>query len=249
MVARPARGASTPLHGAWPSTGRAPLGAGTLGRVSPDAPPSADTRPDHPTDPEETGTDAGPGDEGPRDDGPGQGGGRSSRFGRATIAVVVVTMLGMWGYVLYLAFGPGRQPPIDRLEDPAFAEAGEVLCADAVADVERLPNAGDAATPAERAEVVDRADAVYAGMLDDLAVQASTQVPAGDERDRAEEWIADWRVYLDDRAQYADALRTDPDARLLVSEKPGEGRQITGWIDEFALANRMPSCATPTDVG
>ena len=44
------------------------------------------------------------------------------------------------------------------------------------------------------------------------------------------------------------ALRADPDARLLVSEKPGEARQITGWIDEFALANRMASCATPADV-
>jgi hypothetical protein len=166
-----------------------------------------------------------------------------------TIAVVVLSMLAMWGYVLYLAFGPGRQPPIDRLDDPAFADAGELLCAGAVADVEELPNAGASATPAERADVVDQADAVYAAMLDDLSVQARTQVPEGDERDRAEEWIGDWRVYLDDRAAYADALRSDPDARLLVSEKPGEGRQITGWIDEFALANRMPSCATPTDVG
>jgi hypothetical protein len=34
---------------------------------------------------------------------------------------------------------------------------------------------------------------------------------------------------------------------LLVSEKPGEGQQITGWIDEFATANRMPSCASPSD--
>ena len=36
-------------------------------------------------------------------------------------------------------------------------------------------------------------------------------------------------------------------ACLPVSEKAGEGQQITGWIDEFAKANRMPSCATPTD--
>ena len=64
---------------------------------------------------------------------------------------------------------------------------------------------------------------------------------------RATEWLADWRTYLGDREAYADALRADPDARLLVSEKAGEGRQITGWIDEFANANRMPSCVTPTD--
>ena len=40
---------------------------------------------------------------------------------------------------------------------------------------------------------------------------------------------------------------TDPDARMLVSEKEGEGRHVTAWIDEFAAANRMPSCASPTD--
>ena len=49
--------------------------------------------------------------------------GRSSRVGRVVVIVVVCALVSMWGYVLYLAFGPGRQPPIDRLDDPAFAEA------------------------------------------------------------------------------------------------------------------------------
>jgi hypothetical protein len=83
-------------------------------------------------------------------------------------------------------------------------------------------------------------------MLDDLD-GLSSLAPAGDQRRRADEWLADWRTYLGDRRDYAAALRTNPGARLLVSEKPGEGRQITGWIDEFAKANRMPSCVTPTD--
>jgi hypothetical protein len=204
--------------------------------VSPDAPTDADAR---------TVDDLPDGDDTAAED----ASARRPRLGRLAIGAVVLTLVAMWGYVLYLALGPGRQPPIDRLDDPAFAEAGEVLCADAVADVEDLPNAGASATPDERADVVERANAVYAAMLDDLAVQARTEVPAGDERERAEAWVADWRVYLDDRVAYAEALRTDPEARLLVSEKPGEGRQITGWIDEFALANRMPSCATPTDAG
>jgi hypothetical protein len=83
-------------------------------------------------------------------------------------------------------------------------------------------------------------------MLDDLD-HLETLAPAGDQRRRANEWLSDWRTYLGDRERYADALRADPDARLLVSEKPGEGQQITEWIDEFAKANRMPSCASPTD--
>jgi hypothetical protein len=166
---------------------------------------------------------------------------------RLVLGVVVIALVGMWGYVLYLAFGPGRQPPIDRLEDPAFAEAGEDRCARALDRVELLPVANESQTAAERAAVIARANDVYADMLDDLDGMVDL-APDGDQRRRATEWLADWRTYLGDRQAFVDALRADPEARLLVSEKPGEGRQITGWIDEFAKANRMPSCITPTDV-
>ena len=165
---------------------------------------------------------------------------------RVVLTLVVIALVAMWGYVVYLAFGPGRQPPIDRLDDPAFAEAGEERCAEALDAVGELPVASEAPDAATRADVLDRADAVFAAMLDDLDGMVDL-APAGDQRRRATEWLADWRTYLGDREAFADALRTDPDARLLVSEKEGEGQQITGWIDEFAKANRMPSCVTPTD--
>ena len=165
---------------------------------------------------------------------------------RVVLAGVVLGLVCMWVYVLYLAFGPGRQPPIDRLDDPAFAVAAEARCAAAVADVDLLPLASDSPDAAARAEVLDQANATFAVMLDDLDGMV-TLAPAGDQRRRAGEWLADWRTYLGDRQDYADALRRDPGARLLVSEKPGQGQQITGWIDEFAKANRMPSCTTPLD--
>jgi hypothetical protein len=166
--------------------------------------------------------------------------------GRLAIAAVVVALVLMWGYVLFLAFGPGREPPVDRLDDPAFAQAAEERCAAAVDQVDDLPVASASHTAEERAEVLDQADAVYRSMLDDLDDMVDL-APAGDQRRRVREWLADWRVYLGDREAYADALRADPDARLLVSSKPGEGRQITGWIDEFAKANRAPSCVSPVD--
>lgn len=166
--------------------------------------------------------------------------------GRLAIVAVVVALVSMWGYVLFLAFGPGREPPVDRLDDPAFAQAAEERCAAAVDQVDELPVASASHTAEERAEVLDQADAVYRSMLDDLDDMVDL-APAGDQRRRVREWLADWRVYLGDREAYADALRADPDARLLVSSKPGEGRQITGWIDEFAKANRAPSCVSPVD--
>jgi hypothetical protein len=180
------------------------------------------------------------------DSGDGASVGRRSRLGRTVVLIVVCALLSMWGYVLYLAFGPGRQPPIDRLDDPAFAEAAEQRCTATLEEVDRLPVASTSQTAAERADVLARANAAYAAMLDDLD-DLDTLAPVGDQRRRADEWLGDWRTYLGDREKYAEALRTDPDARLLVSAKAGEGQQITGWIDEFARANRMPSCVSPTD--
>jgi hypothetical protein len=166
---------------------------------------------------------------------------------RIVLSLVVVGLVAMWIYVLYLAFGPGRQPPIDRLANPSFAVAGEARCAEALAVVNELPFADESPNATARAEVIDQANAAFATMLDDLDRLAVREVPTGDQRRRATEWLADWRTYLADRQAYADRLRTDPGARLLVSPKAGQSAQVTEWIDEFAKANRMPSCVTPGD--
>ena len=165
---------------------------------------------------------------------------------RILILVVVAGLVSMWGYVVYLAFWEGRQPPIDRIDDPAFARAAEDRCTEALDRVDELPAAQETTDPAQRAAVLDEANATFAVMLDDLEGML-TLVPAGHERDNATAWLADWRIFLGDREDFADRLRTDADARMLVSEKEGEGRHITEWIDEFAKANRMSSCASPMD--
>lgn len=158
------------------------------------------------------------------------------------LTVVVLAMVAMWGYVLYLAFGPGRQAPPDRLDDPAFAVAAQARCDAALDVVASLPSATESETAADRADVVDEANDVFAAMLDDLAELA----PAGEDGDLVRQWLADWRTYLRDREAYADAVRSDPEAQLLVSAKDRE--QITEFIDAFAADNRMSACATPLDV-
>jgi hypothetical protein len=165
---------------------------------------------------------------------------------KVLLSVVVLGLVSMWVYVVYLAVGPGRQPPIDRLDDPAFAAAAGPRCREAVADVERLPVASETHSPAERAAVLGEANEIFAGMLDDLEGMADL-APAGDQRERTEAWLADWQVLLADREAYADALARDEAAEMLISEKPGTGRHITGWVDEFALANKIDDCATPSD--
>jgi hypothetical protein len=162
--------------------------------------------------------------------------------GRAAATVAVGAMVVMWLYVLYLAVGPGRQPPPDRLDDPAFGRAAQDVCSEALDDVAELPRAVQADTAGERADTIVRANARFGAMLDDLAPLA----PAGEDGEIVAAWIADWRTYLDDREAYADALRTDPDARLFVTARDRE--QITEYIDAFAADNRMPACGTPIDV-
>lgn len=171
---------------------------------------------------------------------------RGGRVLRAFALVTVVSFVGLWGYVLYLAFIEGRQPPVDRLEDPTFALAAEGRCEAAVDEVDGLPPASDASTPEERAVVLDQANGIYETMLADLD-DLTHLVTDDEEAGRVDAWLADWGTFLGDREDYADRLRAGEDSRMLVSEKPGEGRHITGWIDEFALANKMDSCVSPGD--
>lgn len=167
---------------------------------------------------------------------------RSGRVGRAILAVVVLAMVAMWGYVLYLAFGPGRQPPPDRLDDAAFALAAEDVCDAALADVAALPRAIEADSAADRSAIVTEANGRFEEMLDELAELR----PSGEDGELVGRWLDDWHTYLGDRQRYADTLLDDPEARLLVTARDRD--QITEYIDAFAADNDMPACATPIDV-
>lgn len=163
-------------------------------------------------------------------------------LGRVVVTLLVVGMVGMWGYVLYLAFVPGRQPPPDRLAGPAFATAAQARCREALDEVAALPRAVDAGSSAQRAGVVAQANEYFGAMLDDL----DRLVPAGEDGELVRAWLADWRTYLGDRAAYVTDLQADSEARLLVS--PKDSLQITEYLDAFAGDNHMTACATPLDV-
>jgi hypothetical protein len=158
------------------------------------------------------------------------------------VILAVVLMVAMWGYVLYLAFGPGRQPPPDRLADPTFARRAQTTCEAAHEDVATLPPAVEAESAAERAEIVDEANQRFTAMIDDIEPLA----PDGEDGEIVAAWLADWRTYLEDRAAYAEALRRDPEARFFVTARDNE--QVTEYIDAFAADNHMAACATPLDL-
>jgi hypothetical protein len=166
-----------------------------------------------------------------------------SRTGRTLVTIAVVGMVAMWAYVLYLAFGPGRAEPPERLKDRSFPVAAQSICNATLDQVAKLPPAFASKTAAARSVVLAQANADFAGMLDQLG----RIVPTGDDGTLTREWLADWHTYLGNRQDYATALRTDPKARLLVTAKGGG--QITEYLDAFAGDNNMPACSTPGDAG
>lgn len=162
--------------------------------------------------------------------------------GRVVIAILIAAMVSMWIYVLFLAFGPGRQVPPDRLSDPTFSIAAEQRCRETIDQIAVLPRAIDTPDAVDRAAVVTQANGFIEASLNDL----DRLVPDGEDGVLVRAWLADWRTYLADRVAYATALRADSSARLLVS--PKDHAQVTEYLDAFAGDNRMPACATPLDV-
>lgn len=167
---------------------------------------------------------------------------------RIGVLVVVLSFVGIWGYVMYLSFFEGRVGPRDRLDDTRWTQAAESTCARSVPVFDALPFASEVETPAERAELLEAATdelEVMVERLDGLNPPAET-----DEATAVDRWLADYRAYLVDRREYEAAQRdpTDPRHDEAFSVTDRAGYQIDVLIDDFARVNYMESCETPDDV-
>jgi hypothetical protein len=164
------------------------------------------------------------------------------RFWLAMAATFTALTFGLYIYAFFF-YDPGLL--IDELPSRAFPDAAEKVCAQAQAKLEDLPISTSSRTAAERADVVDQANAI----LRDMVAQLEPLVPQGQGKitTGVQEWVTDWGHYVDDRQAYADGLRRDPDTRFVERRKAN--RQISLAIDSFAQVNRMDSCVTPGDVG
>ena len=160
--------------------------------------------------------------------------------GRVLGLLVVLAMAAFWAWAFI--WSPRGHP--DRLDDPAYAEASELRCADARSLIDEVPAAADAVDPADRAAQLAQTNAILVAMVADLRATA----PAADtpDGDLVAKWLADWDTYLADRDRYMQRLSEGTDTIFEVTARDGD--QITALLDLFADVNGMASCQSPGDV-
>ena len=168
---------------------------------------------------------------------------RGFTVGRVLVIVAVVSIAIFWSLV-FAGWFDKRNP--DYLTDRAFVTRTADRCAEARRSINRLPPASDSPTAESRAAVVDQATDRLQDMVDAIAADHPTN--PSDAR-IVTAWVADWRVYLANRRDYARRLRRDPQAQFLVDQKPRANDSYDRVIKNFADINDMPDCGPTLDVG
>jgi hypothetical protein len=156
----------------------------------------------------------------------------------------IAVFLGMalfWAAIFSGAFTT-RNP--DKLHDATWAPAAARVCKPAATTIKNLPNASTSKSADDRADLNDQGTAALEPMV--AGLEALPSPGRASDRTVVNGYLEDWRVYLQDRRNFSDALRKDPKAKPLFTETHG------GWdtdaIDAMANANDIPDCATPGDM-
>lgn len=154
---------------------------------------------------------------------------------------VVLAVILMWGWIFSGA--PKKVNP-DRLDDRVWAERAEETCRATMEEIDARSSTSSDQSRDERGDAIDTSSDDLEAMLARLA----DPLPDSEaDRDVVGPWLDDWASLIEDRRAYADAVREDPDARFLTSEKFNDG--LDDVIGTFAEVNDMPSCAPAGDVG
>lgn len=164
------------------------------------------------------------------------------RWGKLQLALVAVNV-AFWGAILGYTVVADPGPPPDYLDDRAFPEAAEPVCAATMAEVESFGNGAAVDSMEERADLVDRQDAAFRSMVAELR---ELPRPSGEQGGWVADWLDDWETHIADRQAWAEVLHGGDDPPFVETAKGSD--QISEAIDSFAEVNEMPSCATLGDV-
>jgi hypothetical protein len=168
---------------------------------------------------------------------------RGARWRLVGVAAIV-GFAAFWIWALFFA----SKEAVNRIDDRAWAERAQAICREAdtereaLADYRRVDE-DDPAMLAERGDLIDQVTDVVERMLDDVVAVDPT-----DDKGRAivPQWEADYRTYLEDRREFADALRVGRNEPF--TETAVDGIPISEKLEVFAGDNEMPACAPPHDL-
>jgi len=160
---------------------------------------------------------------------------RRSPIRKALFAVLLVAFVAFWVWALFFA----SKTAINKVEDRAWAERAEQICAGYDVQIRALEGEANEDIQVRAALVVESTD-LLAAMLDEITDPLPT-----DEKGRAivPDWEADYRILLQNRYDYAERLRAGEN--VAFTETAVNGVPITERIETFAGDNEMDSCAPP----
>ncbi len=167
------------------------------------------------------------------------------KVARLVLTSVCLLIAAMWVY----AFGFASRESINKIGDDAWKARAEAHCR--VAEDERFaledltemdPN--DPAALRKKADIVETATDSLENAIDKIA----NDQPADEKgRELVPQWIAEYRIYLENRREFIEALRS-ADRRPYFSEKEIEGVPVSERLGKFARENDMKSCQPPFDL-
>ncbi|MCB1031129.1 MAG: hypothetical protein KDA95_07305 [Acidimicrobiales bacterium] len=161
--------------------------------------------------------------------------------GRALAVLTMLVIVGFWAWIFSGA--PARKNP-DFL-DRAYAEKLGAQCQAMVDNIATLPSGLTITDATERADVLDQANEMIAEFIEEVRQGAPS---TGNDAKSITGWLGDWETYLANREDYANRLREDPSARLLLDASP-LGDAVDRTILVFAEINHLDACQTPGDIG
>lgn len=160
---------------------------------------------------------------------------RRSKARKALFVIGAIGFVAFWTWALFFA----SKEAVNRIDDRAWAERAEGICADYDVQIRAL-EAQASNDLVVRADLVVQSTDLLSAMLDDITAVAPT-----DEKGRAivPAWEADYRTLLNDRYRYSEQLRSGQNVPF--TETAVEGVPITERIETFAGDNEMPTCGPP----
>lgn len=165
-------------------------------------------------------------------------------LGTVLIALAAIGFVVFWVWALFFA----SKESVNRIDDRAWAERGQEICAaanlerDQLADYRRI-DFDDPEMLRERADIIERSTDVVERMVDELVAVRPADAKG---REIVPEWEADYRVFVQNRRDYAQLVRGGANEPFRQAER--QGVPISERISRFAVDNDMPACVAPRDL-